>query len=595
MTEGPVQINMYGIRYFIDGDLSDPHVKKLMVQARNDLQQMKGRNINNIGHTWLVKPNAYKIVSQFGIDSAYINVPRHRKGGLKEMVIEKKKEKKYFEEYIIAHEVWIMKNPSDIGYANATQVGYLLCEGGGWNPPYKFIEPISKIDDDGTKHRNVIYPFATKAIWEAAKINGVTVFPFFWNGWKGHWALDNDYPVAPWGDLPIGDVSKELIVYDDGECKYSDIPCNLQELVCPYYSLDNIETHNHQREDTGYCFHDYWCYSYEGSCSDIAEGYPDIFLRMTVPGVEWGYEDDPQALNIPGTQHTYHASYDQCEGFYTDLIHCDQPDVGPFYDISYMEDQFHRLSTGDNRCMDIWYHEWDDYDFYRYPATAGWSCAKDLSQHAYYYEYESYYNSTFATEISEISETIDIVQSINWEQGINVDGVKYPLKAVSDDAYEYSVRNSDPCHIEELAESVCLKYFDNPRWVIATIQRYKLSWDMAIALSGEPGENGYPGPEMWCVWINVGSGELHWDQTFPPPIYHPGTISEEEDEWWGGINGNSTIAHFRIIPNSQPYKDSDGAEYPLLTAGQFRLFKRTWEEETPEEITEREITIMPEY
>ena len=71
----PVQVNMYGIRYFIDGDLSDPLVKKLMVQARNDLQQMKGRNINNIGHTWLNKPNAYKIVSQFGIDSAYINVP----------------------------------------------------------------------------------------------------------------------------------------------------------------------------------------------------------------------------------------------------------------------------------------------------------------------------------------------------------------------------------------------------------------------------------------------------------------------------------------------------------------------------------------
>jgi len=44
MTEGPVQVNMYGIRYFINGDLSDPYVKKLMVQARNDLQGMKDRN-----------------------------------------------------------------------------------------------------------------------------------------------------------------------------------------------------------------------------------------------------------------------------------------------------------------------------------------------------------------------------------------------------------------------------------------------------------------------------------------------------------------------------------------------------------------------
>ena len=80
----PVQVNMYGIRYFIDGDLSDPHVKKLMVQARNDLQQMKGRNINNIPHIWLNKPNAYKIVSQFGIDSAYINVPTAEEKKLEE-------------------------------------------------------------------------------------------------------------------------------------------------------------------------------------------------------------------------------------------------------------------------------------------------------------------------------------------------------------------------------------------------------------------------------------------------------------------------------------------------------------------------------
>ena len=75
MVEGPVQVNMYGIRYFIDGDLSDPLVKKLMVQARNELQQLKGRNINNIDHVWLDKPNAYRVDSKFGIDSAYITVP----------------------------------------------------------------------------------------------------------------------------------------------------------------------------------------------------------------------------------------------------------------------------------------------------------------------------------------------------------------------------------------------------------------------------------------------------------------------------------------------------------------------------------------
>jgi len=91
----PVQVNMYGIRYFIDGDLSDPLVKKLMVQARNDLQQIKSRNINNIPHIWLNKPNAYKIVSQFGIDSAYIDVPAFKAAeykGEKEEVTKTEKE-----------------------------------------------------------------------------------------------------------------------------------------------------------------------------------------------------------------------------------------------------------------------------------------------------------------------------------------------------------------------------------------------------------------------------------------------------------------------------------------------------------------------
>ena len=92
MTEGPVQVNMYGIRYFINGDLSDPYVKKLMVQARNDLQGMKDRNINDIDHIWLNKPKAYKIDSQFGIDSVYIDVPYGKEEVLIKRRIEKKEE-----------------------------------------------------------------------------------------------------------------------------------------------------------------------------------------------------------------------------------------------------------------------------------------------------------------------------------------------------------------------------------------------------------------------------------------------------------------------------------------------------------------------
>jgi len=63
-----------------------------MVQARNDLQGMKDRNINDIDHIWLNKPKAYKIDSQFGIDSVYIDVPYGKEEVLIKRRIEKKEE-----------------------------------------------------------------------------------------------------------------------------------------------------------------------------------------------------------------------------------------------------------------------------------------------------------------------------------------------------------------------------------------------------------------------------------------------------------------------------------------------------------------------
>jgi len=179
----PVQINMYGIRYFIDGDLSDPHVKKLMVQARNDLQQMKNRNINNIPHIWLDKPNAYKIVSQFGIDSAYINVPVFKKRGFREIEIKKKEEKPRINVYL---------TPALETYGDKdgvfTQLGYAICSPGTWGPPYKHIETDNIIDDWLDREEAA----------EARSANpNITVDPFFWPAWVTYTGYDYDHPEDP--------------------------------------------------------------------------------------------------------------------------------------------------------------------------------------------------------------------------------------------------------------------------------------------------------------------------------------------------------------------------------------------------------------
>jgi len=169
MTEGPKQVNMYGIRYFINGDLSDPYVKKLMVQARNDLRGMKDRNINDIDHIWMNKPKAYKIDSQFGIDSVYIDVPTFGEKIKRKVVLEEKKEKKDLNVYL---------TPAFEAYdSDWNQIGYVICSPGTWNAPYTLI-----VTD------NVIPPDEDGVALAIAREAGVTVDPFYFPSWKDMWS-----------------------------------------------------------------------------------------------------------------------------------------------------------------------------------------------------------------------------------------------------------------------------------------------------------------------------------------------------------------------------------------------------------------------
>ena len=217
----PVQVNMYGIRYFIDGDLSDPHVKKLMVQARNDLQQMKSRNINNIPHIWLNKPNAYKVVSQFGIDSAYINVPRVEEKIKRKVEFEEKKEKKEeLVEYLMAFEAY---------NSSKQQIGYVVCESGTFEGPYTFLETD-----------NVIPPHATReevAVLREANPK-ITVDPMHWPTWK-YYEQERQFD-----EIELQDKEVARLYQGDEEIVYTDIACTFEQLIIApdYWSALEINT-----------------------------------------------------------------------------------------------------------------------------------------------------------------------------------------------------------------------------------------------------------------------------------------------------------------------------------------------------------------
>lgn len=650
MTEGPVQVNMYGIRYFINGDLSDPYVKKLMVQARNDLQGMKDRNINDIDHIWMNKPQAYKIDSQFGIDSVYIDVPKFKKKPKRIIELTEKKEKKDINvQYVFAHEVWYMNPPYAVGSANATQIGYLLCMGGGWNPPYKFIEPIIGVKEDGSKRRNVIHPTAGNTTRDTLVENGGTVYPFFWNSWKA-WFSNRPYE---------GDLLEQIIMIEDlGDeaVTYTDIPCNLEELIS--YDLPDLTDEEHDHNQTpgyiwscrqmryddpihypnGVCWFTFnLCLNYDGFCTYNGNRQDGLFI--TLPEVD--YFDIDNSVLILGTEVNYYEYYivEGIKNFtgwagYTDVLPCDDWYAGRE---AFAETEFDSFQDVMNIVLDDYvFHTWTQedgtliiHDFYFERGTRGskyytensptWGCGRDISRYATYYEkISNFVDSEIKTTAGGFipdPETAkgpcwgmgagcceedcasplsgrsfpdpEYVHWFNWEHGIRVDGQDFIIISATNDDEEPNLYNCDPSTVftgkfrGEMAYSVCTKYFDTVGFVLCSIQRYSPNWSLADSC-----DDNYPGPEMWFVWINMNeeTPQLYWDQDninqrFPPPVYNAGIIPADEDEWWGGIFGAAIASHFKKIPNAPLYKDENDIEWPMLTAGQFRLIRIDTEEE----------------
>ena len=588
---GPRLIHKDGIRYFIRGDLNHPELKTLMLRARIHLEEAKRHNIFDLDEIHIEKANEYTADSRFGIDTIRISLPEVEE--VEKRLFEKESVEvleETSEEYIIAHEVWISPK-SALGYPDCTQVGYLLCLGGGWNPPYQFIEPIVKTEEDEENEgetiitRNVIHPYANKAQWDVEVAKGVTVYPFLWNSWKGFAQQDPDILSAhswddvfgfwpdgrPWEslNLPNNELQEVLVFeeYEDVVIEYYDIPCILEEHVVTEFDLykifHTVDDYEDERWDIRQeCESDVWKHYFEfayGAHTGNPHA-PSLSVLMTRPG---GRMDDYSTMIVmPGTEFTYQGGGSQGEGYILVNRDCAEGPSEPPENTDYYGGITYDEETGEgSQEVTAQYLGNDYYTHYAdgWGHAPTWSSCKDPSKYAYYYEYETeWINEFWEAPMAEG----DIFRRYNFEQGFDVNGKRYVINEGVNMPYAMAMLSGDCTKEDDTAEGVCVKYFESPEWVIATIQRSKGYWDSSCP--------GFGGPQMWFIWIDVQAEELHWDLTIPNAVW--------PDDWIGGIFGASTLFHFREIPDAPPYIDQDENEHPLLTAGQFRLFKRTVEE-----------------
>jgi hypothetical protein len=199
----PKLVNMYGIKYLIEGDVGSPEAKRLMCEAKSDLDVLKENNVLELDHIRLDKPNKYLINSQFGEDTVYINIPFKEK---KRRLVLKSEEEKVKQEqetkYLIAFEAY---------NSTGQQIGYVLCTDGKLGG-YKFVPT------DNVINPHPIYPFNPYRAdtddpsfiddWEEWFLeqresrNSDIVYPFHFSdwklgtGWAEYVAIGDDYYVG---------------------------------------------------------------------------------------------------------------------------------------------------------------------------------------------------------------------------------------------------------------------------------------------------------------------------------------------------------------------------------------------------------------
>jgi len=616
MPESCEWFNINNVWFKVFGDSSSQAGKELMLQATADLLKLKESNVNNLDAQFLNRRPFYTIVSninQFtGLNENVITIwteEYEKEIGVEEEVDEME-EKKIFEAMYLAHEVWYMPVPGGIGYQKAVQVGYLICMGGGFLPPYKFLETT-----------NVIRPVGGLTPWANAPEG--TVLPFFWNFWKSTANLNNDFPNPPWGEA--GTEMEEILIDEHEGVEYFDVPSLNYESI-NFDTIGNYEwlTHEHLYEPTGLVFSS--CYerirqmapgpvppeqwggtgrtewralgTFSINCK---RGHTEAgaSARVTVPGGAWDWGDDPSMINMPGTAtQGLHGTYVKYGDGATDADEQDKLNLYGDTRADLMSNIMDWIDDRENEA-NAWYgsanldfgfpEDPEDLDhglgesggnYFAWEYSGDWyqrgvGTARDTQHYAYYYEKILSHSASYQMQrqYTEYRTKVECPQwtqygwegpgmgtdTWTWEMGINVNGSKFIVESGS--GHEPGNNPGD----EKGDASSCIKQFENG-WTAFVTQRMSVSLD----------EGGGWNQKMWFYFSPAGAN-FRKDLDLGPPRWE-GETSDPDDEWYGGIYGNNTNFHFREIPGAY-YKDEDGVEWPFLTAGQFRLIKTTIREE----------------
>ena len=565
----PVQVNMYGIRYFIDGDLSDPLVKKLMVQARNDLQQMKGRNINNIPHIWLNKPNAYKIVSQFGIDSAYINVPpikKRRKIPFEIELIEQKDDIRI--EYLPTFEVY------DV---NDNQIGYVVCESGIWEPPYLLILTP-----------NVISPLESREGVEVAHSEGITVDPFYFPVWK-YWYGDE---VGKPEDKPFDGILKDKLVtiIDQGnvEIEYWDVASTFEELILP----DPYQWEGYTEEfSKSWTSDDYLVMTH---CIELAHGWPNTcfaHIKDVVTSDSYVYQSSYlKVSNASLIEEPYNL--DNLTGW---------PYIIEDYSLDYVAKFAPNIGVRVNDSPDL-EDGWLENEVYLtetwFPAQAPYDLSQITGATTDYIEYTG--------DAYKVQETWEQPNYSDWSNAYDTE--KYAAFCIFQ-SFPYSQRVVKTWTIKNEYES-CGPTGTEDVWTYTTVSTEEnlKDYEIFLLVDGEKltykkvegTEEYYFGTDDKFWKANVRYYQLSEELVYVLVSAETNHLDAEDQEWIYMIFRSNKEGSERFLfnvefPEIQPtvYLNKDhvipGITTPdgglVIAKGQFRLFKRITKEVYPKEIT----------
>lgn len=315
-----------GIRFRVFGDQTEDYTRQMILESQLALQKLKDRSDPSLELINYENPPYFRVRRYFGQDEIFIypEVIKKAKGiELEEILKEKKEERKV--EYLPAFEVY---DDSD------QKIGYIVCEGGSFEPPYSLLLTDNIIAADATKEETI-------AVHE---LGIITVDPFYFPNWKDKYADSyGEQESRPFDEDVLLDkeVARSSLATQDSTKTiiYEDVACTFEELVI----VDDDWVDTETDRDAGWQnMTMYWLPYYSGDPSGVSgnsfwkcwgafgglntyDGYnhwdaPYQYCHVTNP--DW-YDDGVRAIStldkILNTKYSSGSDRDDFVGSYLDM------------------------------------------------------------------------------------------------------------------------------------------------------------------------------------------------------------------------------------------------------------------------------------